>query len=306
MKRLIDPKIYIPAVAALSGCALAALLYFGFQTFTNYKMQKEEAIQIQKEKERELELQKEQDSAARELKERLRDAELADLKQQLLDLQNKSSEVKTVTNTVEAKDTIVDIVKEWGPRVAHMECNWFYPNGVLFAKSTGSATIINFTNLGIRAVTSKHILAEKKNYAPNVCKILLADETEYSVLINENTVSVGPNEDWAYLTLPKDARLTSITKSTVKLCQNVEIGDKLLVLGYPIIGSKTGLTVTEGILSGFDRDYYITSAKIDKGNSGGAAVLIKNDCYLGIPTASVVGVIESLGRILKGSFVISN
>src|SRR3989344_5363432 len=92
----------------------------------------------------------------------------------------------------------------------------------------------------------------------------------------------------------------------IKLCPSVEIGDKLLVLGYPKIGAKTGLTITDGIVSGIDKNYFITSAKIDKGNSGGAAILVKDDCYLGIPSSSAVGVIESLGRILKASFVIGS
>jgi len=84
----------------------------------------------------------------------------------------------------------------------------------------------------------------------------------------------------------------------------VNIGDKLIVLGYPSIGTQGGITVTEGIISGIESNYYVTSAKIDKGNSGGAAVLLKNNCYLGIPSWAKSGSIESLGRILKASFVL--
>jgi hypothetical protein len=74
-------------------------------------------------------------------------------------------------------------------------------------------------------------------------------------------------------------------------------------LGYPTIGSSGSITVTEGIVSGIEGDYYVTSAKIDHGNSGGVAILTKDDCYLGIPTfVKNNGGFESLGRILKSTF----
>lgn len=309
MKILLNKKIYIPIVAALAACFIFTIVYLGLQSWGNYKIQKQQAIEIQKEQQRELELQKVQEDLEKELKEKSRDEELANLKQQLLDLQNKPPETKTVTNTVtvEAKDTIVDIVKKWSPRVAHIKCSWYYPNGALYGTASGSATLVNFTYLGIRAITSRHIfLSSGDKSLPKDCKITLINQSIYSVLIDSTNVSIGKDEDWAYVTLPKDDILTNITQQNVKLCGSVEIGDKLLVLGYPKIGSTSGLTVTEGIVSGFDETYYITSAKIDKGNSGGAAILVKDDCYLGIPSASVVGAIESLGRILKASFVIAN
>ena len=69
-------------------------------------------------------------------------------------------------------------------------------------------------------------------------------------------------------------------------------------MGYPSIGSQTDITATEGIISGYDGNYYVTSAKVERGNSGGAAVALKDNCYLGIPTFVQVGDIESLARIL--------
>jgi S1-C subfamily serine protease len=80
-----------------------------------------------------------------------------------------------------------------------------------------------------------------------------------------------------------------------------EIKEKL---GYPFIGTSDNVTVTSGVISGIEQDYYVTDAKIDHGNSGGAAILTKNDCWLGIPSAAAVGSIESLGRILKASLVL--
>ncbi len=82
------------------------------------------------------------------------------------------------------------------------------------------------------------------------------------------------------------------------------IGGKVIILGYPGIGSPEGITATEGIISGYDGDYYITSAKIEHGNSGGVAVLVNNNCYLGMPTFVAVGTIESLGRILDVNVIV--
>ena len=56
--------------------------------------------------------------------------------------------------------------------------------------------------------------------------------------------------------------------------------------------------MTEGIISGFDEVFYTTSAKIEKGNSGGAAVSAERDCFLGMPTLVFAGKIESIARIL--------
>jgi len=91
------------------------------------------------------------------------------------------------------------------------------------------------------------------------------------------------------------------------------IGDPIVILGYPSYGSGAGtitsvfshleITATEGIVSGNDSGYYTTSAKIEHGNSGGLAIDETNNCYLGIPTASYTGEIESLGRILPASYI---
>ena len=76
------------------------------------------------------------------------------------------------------------------------------------------------------------------------------------------------------------------------------VGDSVVILGYPSIGSRTSVTATEGIIAGYDGNYFITSAKVEQGNSGGAAILVKDNCLLGIPTFAQVGKVESLARIL--------
>ncbi|MEX2029245.1 MAG: hypothetical protein WD963_02060 [Candidatus Paceibacterota bacterium] len=304
MKKLLKHELFIPVSAILLALAVVAIAYTGIQYWNGYKMQKVEAMREEEEQQQKLELQQAEEDLEQALKEQLRDEELAELRQQLLDLQQKSSTSKTIVNTIEAKDPVANIVKEWSPRIAHIKCNWYHSNGALYGTASGSATLVNFTYLGVRAITSRHLFLSGGLSFPKDCRITLTDTSSYSVLVDSESVSVGQEEDWAYVVLPSDNTLTNITKQNIKLCSGAELGDRLLILGYPGIGSVVGLTVTEGIVSGFDENYYITSAKIDKGNSGGAAISVKDNCYLGIPTASVVGQIESLGRILKAEFFI--
>jgi len=83
------------------------------------------------------------------------------------------------------------------------------------------------------------------------------------------------------------------------------IGTEVQVFGYPGIGSSVVVTLTEGIISSFEKIgnayYYLTSAKIEEGNSGGMAftdITENSSCVVGIPTFVETGSMESLGRIL--------
>ena len=87
------------------------------------------------------------------------------------------------------------------------------------------------------------------------------------------------------------------------------VGTKVAILGYPSIGPSGGntLSITEGIISGLEEDtngqgqvgltWYVTSAKIETGNSGGAAIG-PDSCFIGIPTWVKIGQVESQGRLL--------
>ena len=89
------------------------------------------------------------------------------------------------------------------------------------------------------------------------------------------------------------------------LCKSAVIGDRLSILGFPAIGGET-LTVTEGIISGFefqgDTRFIKSSAKLDHGNSGGLAIK-DSGCVIGIPTFVQRGPLESMGRILDLNYL---
>lgn len=77
------------------------------------------------------------------------------------------------------------------------------------------------------------------------------------------------------------------------------LGQSLRVYGYPLIGGRSSLSITEGIISGFPSTGMIsTSAKIAQGSSGGLAV-DSSGCMLGIPSQIILGEHETMGMIIN-------
>lgn len=188
-----------------------------------------------------------------------------------------------------------DLIKKWSKQVGFLTC-YSTVGTENIPIQTASVYVHKFTDGGVRGMTNKHAVENMYGGVLSGCSISIPG-TYYDVstrLIPHSTYDV------AQIILPESDFTRSLQKND-RACykENItpELGDEVLILGYPGIGADS-LTVTEGIISGVDYPYFTTSAKIDNGNSGGAAVLIDDDCLLGIPTGSVVGEIESLGRIL--------
>jgi len=70
------------------------------------------------------------------------------------------------------------------------------------------------------------------------------------------------------------------------------------------------LTVTDGIVSGIEYTaygaVYKTSAKIDRGNSGGLAIDNNSKCGIGIPTWATSGAFDGLGYIQSWDMIIKS
>ncbi len=234
-----------------------------------------------------------------------------------------------VSQAQQSNQSTVDdstIAAEWQNRVAKVICTWNYSNGETYSGLQGSSLLINLSGYGLVAVTNKHVVTDSTTgspLAPNTCTVGVygvgARTTNLNSSLDVDTTPIHSLRDWdvAYISLD-DTHASQQSDNSVfdksaaaplKICTDNEarVGDKLIVLGYPAIGTDRGITVTDGIVSGIESDYYVTSAKIDHGNSGGAAVLVKDDCYLGIPTwVENLGGFESLGRILKASYILGN
>ena len=195
------------------------------------------------------------------------------------------------------------VVAKWRPRIVHIECRWRFTNGRVVEK-VGSGFLFGSDYIA----TNTHVV-EESGILPQTCTFVLPDDPSRVVI-------AGDTEDARVVTKKDDFTLIEIKNPTIRMrtlsmgvssknslsllgcAKKASPGDMVVILGYPSIGAENDITATEGIISGYENPYYITSAKLEQGNSGGAAISVKDDCYLGIPTFVRAGNLESLGRIL--------
>lgn len=201
------------------------------------------------------------------------------------------------------------IIKEWYPSVVRIECYIRGKSGKLDSQ-LGSG-FLKYEGGVLYAFTNRHIIVDEDGVLPQLCTIKLPnsddpyivkyDEDEYKDEIGLASSSV----DFGYLKVRwADTKLKRSALRDNSFCSTkADIGSPLITIGYPAVGAESDITVTQGIVAGYDGDYYITDAKIGHGNSGGVAILVdqnsKKTCMLGIPTFAQVGEAVSLGRILN-------
>ena len=159
--------------------------------------------------------------------------------------------------------------------------------------------------------------------------ILIPDEiNDINDYLNEEEQNTGkPTKDDLLSIL--ESRLLKNNSKSFPICNfRNPIGEKVYVFGYPSSAdtaefpSPTAeylekyimlarfeaysqyrmgrhMVVTEGIISGKERDNYFTTALIDTGSSGGLAVMKQNNqaCLFGIPTWGTIGDLTTLGII---------
>lgn len=279
--------------------------------------------------------------------------EIDNLKSEVENLKNSKGTTNNSspsTNSIIAKPkSLTDIVAEWRKSTAYVECYWVNPNTrQVYLKQSGSGLLVMIgTNDVPTVVTNRHVVSDSQYGTASECDAVFPGDkyafysinnlyrpayTDYTVPSNPLSIPANPTNGQISLDNTKDvAFLSDFKKNNVDLvpptislenravrgnfpcASEPNIGDPLVILGYPSYGSGAGtitsvfshleITATEGIISGKDSGYYTTSAKIEHGNSGGLAVDKTNNCYLGIPTAAFTGEIESLGRILPASYI---
>ena len=202
------------------------------------------------------------------------------------------TQLKKEVASIEQEIPLANIINQWKDRVGEISCAFRDGSirGTSFVTRNGSNEVIFLTN--------KHITQDRQGITTQGCTMSLNGQ----VYSSGDFVWLWDDLDLAYVKpMQSSTTLLNISKKPFEVCQSPKVGETLVVLGYPAIGS--GLTATEGILSGYDGDFYSTSAKIDSGNSGGIAVLAQKECLLGVPTLTSLGIAESLGRILNLNLV---
>ncbi len=235
------------------------------------------------------------------------------LKKELEDLKNQKPQ--TIVKEVEkssTKSNLTTIINQWRPRIAYIECSWWGPSGVI-AEGSGSGVLGPKTSDGSYFIlTNKHVVSNEKDNPATQCKIWLSGiSSPYTITADlermmMDDISTDPYYDYGniHIRRPTQQIISIANNSKYTTCEGrASTGEQVLILGYPGIGSSNDITVTDGIISGYENGYYITSAKVEHGNSGGAAILVEKNCYLGIPSFAYSGEIESLARILDLSSV---
>lgn len=205
---------------------------------------------------------------------------------------------------------IATIISEWRPYLASIRCDFKYVNtGGLYYQTRGSGTLLSLSALGGPVVLSNnHIVSDPDGYKASYCEATLPDRPlSFTVAGSAITRPQNGGDFSSFALSGASGDIINLAKKNPKLCTGKPaLGDEIVILGYPSIGSQSNITATEGIISGYDGDYFITSAKVEQGNSGGAAILTKENCFLGIPTFVALGKVESLARILDVAVVVGS
>ncbi len=258
--------------------------------------------------------------------------ELSETKKELSSLKDKNNELKNLVSSQKIINTAIsslpqstsDFVSKNGKYIVKIICadssnNISIGSGVILGKTSNNATLIITNNHVIpKTYTSSLdypcLIAYSDSPTTSLTNYYYAEPVYFASRASTNIMSVY---DFNYLELKKEVSLSGDAVSVIpstslmlaggerpKVCKtgNIQVGNKVLILGYAGVGGNY-LTAKEGIISGFDNVYTSTSAKIEQGDSGGGAFLPDSDCLIGMPTYSVAGQIESLGRILMLSYI---
>jgi len=194
------------------------------------------------------------------------------------------------------------LIAKWSDVAVKISCR--YESG---ARTFGSGMYVDdtfdvdFVESPQNIILSNSHVLEEEGEVPTSCTIRWNDATESETDVADGQIAYFEDLDAAFMVIAEDMVPDYIKNSTATYttCDLLPTsGDELVVLGYPKIGSSDGITSTEGIVSGYDNPFYVTSAKISRGSSGGLAIASDRDCYVGIPTLVRADEVESLGRIL--------
>lgn len=269
--------------------------YFGYTHFKDYQAQ-------QAEKERQVqELAEEQQKM---LEEMAKEQELA--QQKISELEEKQQVSQEVEDT-----TLQVSISFIARRVVFLHClqiegtrsyiRSLYDVPIYEPNFEGSGVIISSTG---EILTNAHVIG----IAP-VCLVQMAEAPNYSVpspTYFADVVGIDYNNDLARLRINEPVGEEKLIPSSFSffnlIKKEVEVGDKIFIAGFSTASNKR-LAVTEGIISGREDIsgyipgvFLITSAKVDAGNSGGAAITSKGN-LVGLPTY-LRGKYETLGYIL--------
>jgi len=160
---------------------------------------------------------------------------------------------------------------------------------------SGSGTIISEDGL---ILTNAHVVLSDRYYQVNKLMVLITQEQDQPPIpmFYAEILQADANLDLAVIKIksdmegnPPDLNALGIQPVPIGDSKSLELGDELIIIGYPGIGGET-ITLTKGEVSGFtsqeefgSRAFIKTSATIAGGNSGGLAATVQGE-IIGVPT----------------------
>lgn len=160
---------------------------------------------------------------------------------------------------------------------------------------SGSGTIISEDGL---ILTNAHVVLSDRYYVVEELLVLITQQQDQPPvpMFYADILQADAYKDLAVIKIKTDlngnpADLSTLGIEPVPLgdSASLELGDELIIIGYPGIGGET-ITLTRGEVSGFtsqeeygSRAFIKTSATIAGGNSGGLAATAQGE-IIGVPT----------------------
>ncbi len=268
--------------------------YFGVKQYQNYQTQK---IGKEQELKKSQDLLVVQQKIAEEEKNNIEKQKQEEQDKQKLEMEKLKNEVEILKNkppqaiikeipAPKIENDLATIIKQWRPQIAYIDCKFVF-DGNNMGEQSGSGYILgeNTKNGEIALLTNNHVievpihdLSGKSlgiTAKPTSCDIRIPGDSQFITVYAEDRIfSSFDKKDVAMVNIKSP---TSYMKSTIQnsggsFCdKEAGLGEKILILGYPGIGDQNDITVTDGIISGYDGNYYemVTKVWLDSMKSRG-------------------------------------
>lgn len=181
-----------------------------------------------------------------------------------------------------------EIVSTWKDYAVRVTCIKLDENGLKKSYSDGSGFLI-YTSKGISVLTNLHVLYTKGNKLSDYCSVYVPKINETFKVLKKDRFS-GKYQDRATLNIKDPSKTikelmlkTKVVSTDCKEDQLVKDTD-IAFIGFPIGSDKTKASSVKGKIVGTEDDYIVSATNIVSGYSGGIAISLKDNCYIGIPT----------------------
>jgi hypothetical protein len=200
--------------------------------------------------------------------------------------------ISTTTEVVTPKENykLEDVIQAWRPYVVRVTCITLDTQGNKKSYSDGSGLLSKGVTKGIIVLTNKHVLYTTGGASSDYCDVYFPESKEVVKVEKADRSFSSKGYDMAALTINQPSEyisnLVKNNQTTGKDCKtaNSESTDDIVIMGYPMGKPKDDISHSQGKIVGYNERFFISTATMISGYSGGVAVSLKDNCYLGIPT----------------------